>query len=341
MRRPIVAVTGAWYTVRHRQLSPLTFRWIARAAVWALVATIISGATVRLTGSGMGCPDWPACTTTSVVAPWQFHAWVEFANRLVNAAVTIASVGAVVAALARAPRRRDLTLLSLGLLGGLAAEVVLGGVTVEHHLAPGFVMAHYLLAVVFLAEAVLLDHRARIADSPTGAGRARAAGPAMPLVPRWQRLAAAALGVNTAVVLALGTVVTSTGPHAGAPGTPRFHLSLHTVAQLHGGSVEVLLALTVLTLWALQHGHAPAEVLRRGELLLLALVAQGAIGYTQYFTGVPAGLVELHEIGAILVVVAVLRFNLGLHRRPTPARPTPVAPSAQAAGGTDRLVPAS
>ena len=119
----------------------------------------------------------------------------------------------------------------------------------------------------------------------------------------------------TAVVVVLGTVVTSTGPHAGAPGVPRFGFSLHTVAQLHGTSVEVLLALTVATLWSMHRARVAPVVLRRGEVLLAVLVAQAAVGYSQYLTGDPVLLVGIHITGATAVVVAMLAFNLGLYAR--------------------------
>jgi cytochrome c oxidase assembly protein subunit 15 len=123
----------------------------------------------------------------------------------------------------------------------------------------------------------------------------------------------------TVVVVALGTVVTSTGPNAGAPGVPRFGFSLHTVAQLHGTSVELLLALTVATLWSLHRGAVAPAVLRRGEVLLVVLVAQAAVGYTQYLTGDPALLVGAHLAGATCVLVAMLAFNLSLYVRASTA----------------------
>jgi cytochrome c oxidase assembly protein subunit 15 len=119
----------------------------------------------------------------------------------------------------------------------------------------------------------------------------------------------------TFVVVALGTVVTSTGPHAGAPGVPRFSFSLRTVAQLHGTAVELLLALTVGTLWAMHRAHVAPAVLRRGEVLLVVLVAQAAVGYSQYLTGDPVLLVGVHLAGATAVVTAMVFFNLGLYAR--------------------------
>jgi cytochrome c oxidase assembly protein subunit 15 len=294
-------MSGRW------SVSPDMFRRVALAAVVALTLTVISGAAVRLTGSGLGCSTWPKCDATSVVAPMHFHAWVEFGNRLINAVVTIASLGAFVAALRRRPRRRDLTWLSFGLVVGLVAEVVLGGIVVYAKLNPVLVSLHFTLGLAFLAVAAVLHQRARLADD---------AATARPLVGSLQiglaRVGLAAL----AVVVVLGTVVTSTGPHGGSPDTPRYHFSLHAVAQLHGTSVEVYLALTLVMLWTLVRSGAPAEVLRRAEIMLVALVAQAAVGYIQYFEGDPVGVVALHVAGASVLVIAVIHFYFGLWARP-------------------------
>jgi cytochrome c oxidase assembly protein subunit 15 len=277
---------------------------------------IVSGGAVRLTGSGLGCSNWPSCTSTSVVAPLQYHAWVEFGNRLVNVAITLGVVLVALGALRRRPRRSDLVALAWGLVAGILAEVVLGGETVLHKLAPAFVMAHFLLAMVLLAVATVLYHHSQQPDQLVGqpGDRARIL-PATCLVRRGQLVACRCMLGLTVVVVALGTVVTSTGPNAGAPGVPRFGFSLHTVAQLHGTSVELLLALTVATLWSLHRGAVAPAVLRRGEALLVVLVAQAAVGYTQYLTGDPALLVGAHLAGATCVLVAMLAFNLSLYVR--------------------------
>lgn len=293
-------MTGRW------TVSPDTFRRVALAAVVALILTVISGAAVRLTGSGLGCSTWPKCDSASVVAPMQFHAWVEFGNRLINALVTVASIGAFVAALRRRPRRADLTWLSFGLVIGLIAEVVLGGVVVYSKLNPVLVTVHFLLGLAFLAVAAVLHQRARLADD-----QAAARPLVTPLPIGLARLCLAAL----TVVVALGTVVTSTGPHGGSPDTPRYHFSLHAVAQLHGTSVEVFLALTLIMLWSLVRSGAPAGVLRRAEILLVTLVAQAAVGYTQYFAGDPVGVVALHVAGASVMVIAAIHFYFGLWER--------------------------
>jgi cytochrome c oxidase assembly protein subunit 15 len=307
---------------RTRQVTPAAFRLIAAAAVWALVLTIISGAAVRLTGSGLGCSDWPGCTRTSLVAPDQFHAWVEFGNRLINALITIAAIGALVAAWKRQPRRRDLTWLSAGLVAGLLAEVIMGDLVVRYKLAPAWVTAHFLLGIVFLADAVILHHRATIPDDRANQANQDAA--PVRLVTRPQLLLSRLQLTATAVAVALGTVVTSTGPHGGSPTAKRFHFSLHTVAQLHGTSVEVLLAVTLLTLGSLIRSQAPAQVLRRAEVMLVAMVAQAAVGYTQYLNGDPVGLVAIHVAGASVLVVATLRYYLGLTSPATSPAPATV-----------------
>jgi cytochrome c oxidase assembly protein subunit 15 len=135
----------------------------------------------------------------------------------------------------------------------------------------------------------------------------------------------------TGVVVVFGTVVTSTGPHAGAPDVPRFGFSLHAVAQLHGTSVEVLLALTVATLWSMQRARVAPVVLRRGEVLLAVLVAQAAVGYSQYLTGDPVLLVGIHIAGATAVVIAMVAFNVGLYAREPAARVQTVKEEGQGA----------
>lgn len=308
-------------------LSPAGFRRIALAAVWLLALTIISGAAVRLTGSGLGCPDWPNCTRASVVAPAHLHAWVEFGNRLINAAVTVASLGAVAAALRRRPRRRDLTVMSAALLIGLVLEVVMGALVVYYKLAPALVSIHFLLGLVFLAVAVVLHYRSGIPDDAT---RAR------PVVGQVQIAVARLSVLALAVVAVLGTIVTSTGPHGGDPKAPRFHLSLHSVAQLHGSAVEVFLGITLVNLWLLVRNGAPPEVLRKSQIMLGALVAQAAIGYTQYLNGDPVALVAVHVAGASALVITTIRFYMALWSHiaaPAPTVPAQARPRLRLAGG--------
>jgi cytochrome c oxidase assembly protein subunit 15 len=247
-----------------------------------------------------------------VVAPLQVHAWIEFGNRLINAAVSIAAIGALGAAFLRRPRRRDLTWLSAGLMIGLFAEVALGAVLVKEKLAPALVSAHFLLGLLFLANAVVLRYRAGIPDGSLATDP-------FALVDRPTLLLSRLMVIATAVVAALGTVVTSTGPHGGDPTARRFHFSLHTVAQLHGTVVELYLLIAVVTLWNLGRTGAPRLVIRRAQYLLAALVLQAAVGYAQYINGDPVALVAVHVAGATAVVIAVIRFYVVLQARPEPA----------------------
>jgi cytochrome c oxidase assembly protein subunit 15 len=294
---------------------PRTYRRVTLVALLALSFIIVTGGVVRLTGSGMGCPQWPNCDTNRLVAPWQYHALVEFVNRSITGLVSVAVILAVLGSVVRRPRRRDLVLLSLGLVVGIVAQIVLGGQTVRHHLAPPFVMAHFLLSMVLVWDAVVLHHRAGEPDGPALAGGASGPGPAIPRVGADLVRAARLLGVAAALVIALGTVVTGSGPHSGSEGAVRLRFAVPQVARLHGIAVMVFLALTVAFSLALVRGGAPATLVRRAEALLAVLVAQAAVGYTQYFTGVPAFLVAVHIAGATAVWVATLRLNLAVVAR--------------------------
>lgn len=284
-----------------RRLSPRAYQRITLLALLALGFIIVTGGGVRLTGSGLGCPKWPACTATRFVAPNQFHAQVEFINRMVTGVVSVAVMVAALGAFVRAPRRRDLTWLSSGLVVGIIAQIVLGGLTVRHRLNPAFVMAHFLLSMVIVWDAVVLHDRATIEGERRVVDRTR------------QWIGRAMVGW-TALTVVLGTVVTGAGPHSGANSADgivaRWQLDLHRITQLHGTSAMLLLALVVATNLSLRSSAAPAVTQHRARQALEALAFQVAVGYAQYFTGVPVLLVSFHLLGAVLVWVAVLRFAL-------------------------------
>jgi heme a synthase len=288
------------------RLSPTAYRRVTLAALLSLAFIIVTGAAVRLTGSGLGCPDWPTCDEGRVVAPLEYHAMVEFVNRTVTGFVSLAVMIAVLGALVRVPRRRDLTWLSLGLVAGVIGQIVLGGLTVLFHLAPPLVMGHFLLSMVLLLNAVVLHHRA---GEPDDGGRPVA------LVADGPLTLARMAWMAAAVVVFTGTIVTAAGPHGGDEDVERLDVFLPDAARVHGISVIVLLALVLGSLWLLRRQQAPAAVVRRGLVLLGVLLAQGAVGYIQYFTGVPVLLVAVHIVGAVAVWTAVIRFNLGLFTR--------------------------
>lgn len=285
-------------------ISPATYRAITLVAAVGLGFIIVTGGAVRLTGSGLGCPDWPTCARHHVVAPVEYHAMVEFVNRVVTAAVSVLVIVAVLGSLVRVPRRRDLIWLSWGLVAGLVGQIVLGGLAVLEKLAPPFVMAHFLLSLALLWDAVVLHRRA-----------GEAQGPPRLTVARSHFLLGRLMFGLTVLVVFLGTVVTSTGPHGGDPAAPRFHFSLHRVAQLHGVAVTALLAETVYLVWSLRRAGAPAAVQARLYFVVQVMVFQAGVGYLQYFTGVPVFLVGIHVAGAAAVWAAVVWFNAGLVSR--------------------------
>ena len=288
-----------------RTVTPDAYRRVTLLATAALGFIMVTGGAVRLTGSGLGCPDWPNCEQGRLVAPLEFQPMVEFVNRCVTGLVSVAIILAVLGSLRRSPRRRDLVGLSLGLVGGVVAQIVLGKFTVKYDLDPKFVMAHFLLSIVMLANAVVLHWRAGQPDR----------GQVRPLVTSEVLWLGRLITATTALVVFLGTVVTGAGPHGGDEMARRLDVSLHRAAQIHGMTVVLLLAEVIATLVVLRRTEAPPAVRRRGAVLLGVLLAQGTVGYVQYFTGVPVLLVGIHIAGAVTVWAAALWFLLGLEER--------------------------
>lgn len=270
------------------------------ASLWALCAIVVTGAAVRLTGSGLGCTQWPTCTDGNIVAPLEYHPMIEFVNRLVTGAVSIAVIIAVGGSLLRRPRRADLTRWSWALVAGVVAQIVIGGVVVKSGLEYSLVALHFLVSMVLVAAAAVLVHRAALPDDVAP--------------PRWPNWARALVGAG-AVVLMSGALVTSAGPHPGAlEGAThggkdlvlkRLPIDLVWVARLHSATVWIFVAGLVVVAW--RHRGTETVLQRRLFDLLVVAVAQGAVGYTQYFTGVPALLVGIHVLGATLLWVMTLR----------------------------------
>jgi len=291
------------------RLSPRAYRLVTLVALVLLSVIIVSGGAVRVTGSGLGCPDWPTCEDGRLVAELfeesAGHRTIENVNRLVTGLVSAAVIVAMLGSLARTPRRRDLTWLSLGLVGGVIGQIVLGGITVLTHLHPVAVQSHFLLSLAIVVCAVTLHWRAGRAP-----GRSRLVVP--PMVRDLSRLSLALL----AGAILLGTVMTGTGPHAGSARgddpVQRFALDPRRVAQVHGVLVELFTVALLATLVLAWRRGGNRAVLRRGSVAVAAAVAQSALGYTQYLTGVPALLVGLHILGATSVWIAMLRWHLGL-----------------------------
>ncbi|MGZ4760750.1 MAG: COX15/CtaA family protein [Acidimicrobiales bacterium] len=317
--------------MRLPRISPRTYRWITLSALIAVAAIVLTGAAVRLTGSGLGCSDWPACSESQFVDVSGFHQAVEQLNRLFTGAISVAIGLAVLGSYARSPRRRDLIWWSWGLVAGLIGQSVLGGVTVLTKLSPQIVMGHFLLSSALVLNAVVLHHRAGHPDTPGVAT----------VAPRVVALSRATVAVGFAV-LVTGTVVTGTGPHGGDETVKRLPYEIETVARIHSLTAWLLLALCVVTI-GLVHRCGASRVVARGSLVLVAaILVQGAIGYTQYFTGGSPGLVEVHVAGSVVVWIALLSFHLALfaHPEPVEAQPSTALADGRAGGRAEPVASA-
>jgi cytochrome c oxidase assembly protein subunit 15 len=289
-------------------VTPRAFLRITQLTVVIVVLNIVTGAAVRLSDSGLGCPDWPTCSRHRLTPPLSLHPAIEFGNRMVVVVLCIVTAIALVAALMRVPRRRDLVWLSAGLLGGVLGEAVLGAVVVYTKLNPYAVMTHFMVGIALLTDAFVLVLRAGRPDM------ARVAAGVSKVGAREKRVSQVMVGL-LAVVVAAGTATTGAGPHAGGPGAKRLPIALEDMTRVHSGLVICLVALTIALLYLLDHTGAPRSVLDRGRVLLGAMVLQGGIGYAQYFTHLPALLVGVHVFGATVVWMAMLWFSDGLTHR--------------------------
>jgi cytochrome c oxidase assembly protein subunit 15 len=301
------------------RVRPSLYRYITLAALVSLFIIVVTGALVRLTGSGLGCSDWPNCNEERFVDVSTGHAAIEQLNRLFTGVVAAAVIVAVLASLVRSPRRRDLTWLSLGLVAGVIGQAVLGGIVVLTHLNPVAVQGHFVLSMVLMANALVLYRRAGWPDGAT----TRAV-----VAPR-ARVIAWGVTVATGLALLTGTVVTGTGPHSGShDGDPveRFPFAITTVTRVHTVSVFAALA---LALWL---GYRSRErALERPLTWFVALgLMQGVVGYVQYFSGVPVALVAIHVTGATAVWLAACHVGLAT---------TSVAPGSHSVASVDVAAP--
>ena len=273
---------------------------------WAtLVANcglVVTGGAVRLTGSGLGCPTWPRCTDESFTphGALDLHEAIEFGNRMLTFVLTAIAIATFAAAWSTG--RRDLRLLALVLGLGIPAQAVVGGITVLTDLNPWVVSFHLLCSMAIIGLAVLFLRRI---DQPAPTP---ATGAAVTLA--WVTFAAAW------VVLYVGTVVTGSGPHAGDIDAPRNGLDPLQVSQLHADAVFLFVGLTIGLLLALHAVGGTAEAKRAVAVLLGIELAQGAIGFVQYFTDLPEVLVGFHMLGAALISAAVTWALLAV-RSPT------------------------
>ena len=262
-------------------------------------ALVVTGGAVRLTGSGLGCPTWPECTPGSYTpvphqAEPQLNVWIEFGNRLLTFVLVIASAAVIIAVLKS--KRKDLRLLAVGQFLGIFGQGILGGITVLTDLNPIPVAGHLLLSIILIAGATSLFSRRYT--------------PVVFVKPAsltskisWVHI------VTSFVVIILGTIVTGSGPHAGDAQAKRFDFDIRTVAWLHADAVIFLLGVT-FAFYVAQGTSAHSK--KAIKVFALIALAQGGIGYIQYFTGIPEILVAAHLLGATLVWIAAWRIRLSV-----------------------------
>jgi cytochrome c oxidase assembly protein subunit 15 len=276
-----------------------TRTWLRRlgwATMLANIGIVLTGGAVRLTASGLGCPTWPRCTDESFTphGALDFHSAIEFGNRTLTFVLAAVAVATFVSAWQS--RRRDLRVLALWLGLGIPAQAVVGGITVLTDLNPWIVSFHLLVSLVIISLSVLYLRRID-QPAPTVGGPGRFSTLA------WTTYAAGW------VVLYLGTVVTGSGPHAGDLDVPRNGLDPLQLSQLHADAVFLFIGLSVGLALALHAVGAPTSVRRAAVLLVVVELAQGLIGFVQYFTDLPVLLVAVHLLGAA-VLTAVLTHAL-------------------------------
>jgi heme a synthase len=277
--------------------SPATVSRVALLNAIANGVIVVTGGAVRLTGSGLGCPTWPRCTGASFVATPELagHGAVEFGNRLLTFVLTAAAIATVVVVWRSA--RRDLRTLAVVSFLGIPAQALLGGVTVLTGLNPWTVAAHFLVSMALVAVATTLWLRSR----EPGVGQ--------PLLRRPLELLVYGIAAVTAVVLVLGTVVTGAGPHSGDKNAAdRMDFDPETVSHLHADVVFLLVGLTAALLVALYAVDSPARLRNAARDLLIVQLAQGVVGFVQYFTDLPILLVLLHMLGAVLIAAFTARL---------------------------------
>ena len=262
-------------------------------------ALVVTGGAVRLTGSGLGCPTWPECTPGSYTpvphqAEPQLNVWIEFGNRLLTFVLVIASIAVIIAVLKS--KRKDLRVLAVGQFLGIFGQGILGGITVLTDLNPIPVAGHLLLSIILIAGATSLYSRRYT--------------PVVFVKPAsltskisWVHI------VTSFVVIILGTIVTGSGPHAGDAQAKRFNFDIRTVAWLHADVVIFLLGVT----FAFYVAQGTSTHTKKAiKVFAVIALAQGGIGYIQYFTGIPEVLVAAHLLGATLVWIAAWRIRLSV-----------------------------
>ena len=279
-----------------RQISPAGYIWVSRFALILLCVIVVSGAAVRLSGSGLGCSDWPRCNSEKFIDVSTTHGAIEQINRLFTGLVTAIVIAAVLAARFRVPYRKDLVMLSWGLVAGVIGQIVLGGIVVLTDLHPLANQGHFVLSMILVANALILHQRAKIDLKPD----------LLSTLSGLQKLVRLTV-VMGSLALITGTVVTGSGPHAGDEKARRFDLAITTVARIHGISVLVAIALLILVAWKMRQQRAQ-QLFGPLEMVLVIAILQATVGYVQYFNDIPALLVGIHVFGATMFFLSLINL---------------------------------
>src|ERR1700688_2928996 len=281
------------------------FRWFALASFISMIVIVISGAAVRLTGSGLGCPDWPTCFKGRITGSWGIHHFIEYGNRVVTVLLLCVVIATLVAAMRREVRRTDLIILSGMLIGGVVAAAVLGAFVVYSKLNPWLVSLHMLLALSMVVISAVLYHRSKYVYGP--GARRDMRDPHFLLIARL-------LWIPFTVLLITGTMTTGSGPHAGSSQgqlvARRLPFAFSSAAWVHSLAAVLFIGLITGLLFAIWRSDVPAALRLGVRRLVLISLVQAAIGVTQYLTHVPPVLVELHVVGAVSLTIGVTQFHL-------------------------------
>ncbi|GDX28267.1 cytochrome b561 [Actinomycetes bacterium] len=293
-------------------VSSQTYRRIAGLSLAALCVIVLTGALVRLTGSGLGCADWPRCSQDKFVDVSSSHAAIEQINRLFTGVVSAMVIIAVLAARYRRPYRRDLMLWSWSLVVGVLAQVVLGGVVVLTGLNPLANMGHFLLSMVLVTCGFILFRKSG-EEEPCALRRTDGI---PPVIQRDIRI----FGLLATATLIAGTVVTATGPHAGDENAVRFEFDLRSVARVHSAVVILLFVVAAVVLRRIKKSPASSSLNSLDESMRTFVIVglfQGVIGYAQYFSGVPVFLVSIHIAGVIAYWLTICHILIAPLRKGT------------------------
>ena len=294
-----------------KELSNSTFLVISRISLLFLYAIIITGSLVRLTGSGLGCADWPQCSTTKFVDVSTGHAAIEQINRLFTGVVSAAVIAAVLGSFFVTPRRKSLIWLSSALVVGVLAQVILGAVVVLTGLNPWSNMAHFLVSLALVTTAVFLVEDAGARNVVSDFAVSDQTAPTRPMTRRFADLIFGLCGL----AIILGTMVTGAGPHAGDENAIRLNFDLRSITRIHSATVLLCIAATLIFIGQVRKSTSEWTRLKaKLEIFLFMAVAQGGVGYLQYFSGVPAQLVAIHVAFAVAVWISVLRLWIAARR---------------------------